>query len=95
MRNTIYYMDTISFKLQEDIVKTMDKLIKPLHFNNRTEFIREAIREMIWKVEAEITIKKLEKFKGAAKVHVTDAQFEKTRERVGREYAEKWGIKLD
>ncbi|MEK6864647.1 MAG: ribbon-helix-helix domain-containing protein [Nanoarchaeota archaeon] len=86
-------MDTISFKLQEDIVKTMDKLIKPLHFNNRTEFIREAIREMIWKVEAEITIKKLEKFKGAAKVHITDAQLEKTKERVGNQLMKEWGLK--
>jgi Arc/MetJ-type ribon-helix-helix transcriptional regulator len=85
-------MDTISFKLQEDIVKTMDKLIKPLHFNNRTEFIREAIREMIWKVEAEITIKKLEKYKGAAKVRTTDEQFEKGREEVGNRLMKEWGL---
>lgn len=85
-------METISFKLQEDIVKTMDKLIKPLHFNNRTEFIREAIREMIWKVEAEVTIKKLEKLKGAAKVHITEEQFEKGREEAGKRLMKEWGL---
>lgn len=85
-------MDTISFKLQEDIVKTMDKLIKPLHFNNRTEFIREAIREMIWKVEAEITIKKLEKYKGFSKTNTSDEQLEKTREKVGNRLMKEWGL---
>ena len=88
-------MDTISFKLQEDIVKTMDKLIKPLHFNNRTEFIREAIREMIWKIETEIMMHQLKKYKGAAKVHVTEEQYEKAREEVGREIAKEMRVKLD
>jgi len=53
---TLYYscnMETITFKLQEDILNKIDQLLKPLHFNNRTEFIREALREKINKIDKE------------------------------------------
>ena len=38
-------METITFKLQENILKKMDGILRPLNFNTRTEFIREAIRD--------------------------------------------------
>jgi len=40
-------------------------------------------------------IEQLRKFKGSAKFQTTDEQREKIREEVGREYAKKFGIKLD
>ncbi|MBW2995297.1 ribbon-helix-helix domain-containing protein [Candidatus Woesearchaeota archaeon] len=44
-------MEIVSFKVQGSILKRIDGLLRPLHFNNRTEFIREAIREKINKIE--------------------------------------------
>ena len=51
-------METVTFKLQEEIVNKIDKLLKPLNFNNRTEFIREAIRAKLNEAEKEEVIRK-------------------------------------
>ncbi len=88
-------METVTFKLQEEIIKKVDRLVEPLHYSNRTEFIREAIREKINKIENDAVLRELKKFQGAAKVHVSDARHEQIREEVAREYAKKFGVKLD
>ena len=46
-------METVTFKIQEDILKKIDSLLKPLHFSNRTEFLRECVREKISDVEGD------------------------------------------
>ena len=46
-------MESVTFKLQEDILKKIDNLLIPLNFNNRTEFIRDAIRDKLHKIELE------------------------------------------
>lgn len=88
-------METISFKLQENVLKKIDYLLKPLHFNNRTEFIREAVREKLNKIESEHFMRKIEPFKGSAKVHLNDEQLEKIRDDVAQRYARELGVKLD
>ena len=88
-------MNTISFKLQEVILNKMDSLLKPLHFNNRTEFIREAIREKLKKTEDDRFLKALKKFHGAAKTKTSYKEERRIREEVGKEIAKKFNIKLD
>ena len=96
---TMYYarntMEIVTFKLQEEILKKIDSLLKPLHFNNRTEFIREAVREKLKKIETEKFMKKLAKFKGSAKTHVSDERLHEIRDEVAKEYAKKFGVDLD
>ena len=82
MRN----METISFKLSEDIVKKINSVLKTLHFNNRTEFIREAIRDKLNTVETDPFLRALEQFKGSAKIKVTDEMLRKAREQVSKKY---------
>ncbi|MFA6888527.1 MAG: ribbon-helix-helix domain-containing protein [Candidatus Woesearchaeota archaeon] len=79
-------MNTITFKLSEDIVKKMDELLHPLHFNNRTEFIREAIRDKLNSVETDPFLRALQKFKGSAKIKVSDEMLRKAREAVSKKY---------
>ena len=90
-------METVSFKVQGEILKRIDSILKPLNFNNRTEFIREAIRTKLNQVEEEKDpfLKVLRKFQGSAKVKVSDKRHREIREQVGREIAQKFGIKLD
>jgi len=47
------------------------------------------------KLEDDPFLKALIKFKGSAKVKVSDEELEKIREEVGKEYAKKFNIKLD
>ncbi len=88
-------METVTFKLQERIIKKIDGIIRPLNFNNRTEFIREAIREKLISIERDLVIHELRKFKGTANVSVSDKRLHKIREEVANKYARKLGVKLD
>ena len=88
-------METISLKLQESVAREMDRLSKLFHYNTKTEFIREAIRDKMKALESELFAMKLKKFKGAAKVKVSDERLHELREEVAKEYAKKQGVKLD
>ncbi len=88
-------MDTITFKLQEDILKKIDSVLKPLNFSNRTEFIRECVREKLNSIEKDIVLRQLLAFKGAAKKSVSNEQLHTIREKVASEYAKKFGVKLN
>lgn len=88
-------METVTFKLQENILKRIDEMLESLNFNNRTEFIREAVREKLNKIENEKFMTKLAQFKGAAKVQVSDERLHEIREEVASEYAKKFGISLN
>lgn len=82
-------METVTFKLHENILKKLDKVLRPLNFSNRTEFIREAIRDKLNSIEEDPIIRELRKFKGAAKVHVSDKRLHEIREKVFQELDKK------
>lgn len=88
-------METITFKLQENVLKKIDGILRPLNFNTRTEFIREAIRDKLNKVETEKFMRKLVQHKGVAKVHVSDERLHEIRDEVAKEYARKFGVELN
>ena len=87
-------METITFKIQEDVVKKIDAVLKPLHFSNRTEFIRKSVREKLNAIEKDVVLQHLVSFKGAAKKKISDKGLHKIRYKVASEYAKKFGIKL-
>ena len=87
-------METVTFKLQEDVVKKIDAVLKPLHFSNRTEFIRESVREKLNSIEKDVVLQHLVAFKGAARKKISDKDLHKIRNKVSSEYAKKFGIKL-
>jgi len=88
-------METITFKIQEDVVKKIDAVLKPLHFSNRTEFIRESVREKLNSIEKDFVLQQLVEFKGAAKKKVSDKELHRIRGKVVSEYAKKFGVKLN
>ncbi len=88
-------METITFKIQGDVVKRIDAILKPMHFNNRTEFIRESIREKLNNIEKDIVLEHLLAFKGASKTRVNDKELHKIREMVAKGYAKRFGVKLN
>ena len=88
-------METVTFKLQENVVKKIDAILKPLHFSNRTEFIRDSIREKLNSIEKDVVLQHLVIFKGAAKKKISDKELHKIRDKVAGEYAKKFGIKLN
>ncbi len=88
-------METVTFKLQEDVIKKIDTVLKPLHFSNRTEFIRESIREKLNSIEKDFVLQHLVEFKGATKKKISDKELHNIRDKVASEYAKKFGINLN
>jgi len=86
-------METITFKLQEEIARKIDKILRKLNFNNRTEFIREAIREKLNETEKEEAIHRLVAFKGSLKGKSKMSDKEASR-LASLETAKKFGINL-
>jgi Arc/MetJ-type ribon-helix-helix transcriptional regulator len=82
-------METISFKLDENMSKKVSEIMKEFNFSTKTEFIREAIRKSISNYEMEQKRKqqweKLLSMKGAWKgktKNLNDEEFRKMREKV-------------
>ena len=88
-------METVTFKLQENVLKKIDEILKPLHFNNRTEFIREAVREKLNQIETEKFMKRLAQHKGAAKVKISNEKLGEIKENIAKKYAQQFGISLE
>ena len=87
-------METVTFKLHEDIIKKIDKNLRDLNFSNRTEFIRDAIRDKLNQAEKEEAIRKLASLKGSlkGKTKISDKEASK---RASKMIAAKFGLKLD
>jgi len=88
-------METVSFKLQKDILSKIDGVLEPLNFSNRTEFIRESVREKLNSIEKDLILLELKKFKGSAKTSVSDVALHKIREDIAKRYAKDLGVNLD
>ncbi|MBI4454053.1 hypothetical protein HY636_05410 [Candidatus Woesearchaeota archaeon] len=87
-------METISLKMEETLLKDIDGTIKKHRYSTRTEFIRDAIRGKLTKLEKEEAIKRLTAMKGIlkGKGKLSD---EEAGELAVRNVAKKFGIKLD
>lgn len=87
-------MQTITFKIQESILKRIDDSLAGFNFSTRTEFIRDAIRDKLEEIDTEIFMRQLAKYKGAAKTNTSDEELEKIREQAWKEFAKKRGLKF-
>lgn len=87
-------MEAITLKLDNGLLKAMDKNLKKNLYSTRTEFIRDAIRHKLTEQKKQEALRKLATLKGSlkGKARMSD---EKARELAARETARKFGIKLD
>ena len=60
-------METISLKVDENMLKKMDKLVADHNFGTRTEFVREAIRKNMDELSRDDLLKEFLKLKGVMK----------------------------
>ena len=87
-------MQTITFKLNNEILKKIDNSLTTFNFSTRTEFIRDAIRSKLTALEKEEAIKKLAAFKGSLKGK-SKLSDEEAREKAAKKIAARFGVKLD
>ncbi|MBN1792890.1 hypothetical protein JW826_04380 [Candidatus Woesearchaeota archaeon] len=91
-------MESVTIKMDELFAREMEAAMKP-NYSTKTEFIREAIRDKIKKINLEKIRPELLKNLGAARKkgqpQTTPEDERRIREEVGREYAKRFGIELD
>ena len=71
--------EMITVKLEKSFLKKIDNVVEKEGYQNRTEFIRSDLRE---KVDYELLKRKypdIAQLKGASKKKVTDAEYERAR----------------
>ena len=89
-------METVTLKMEKEMLEEIDSKLKENRYSTRTEFIRDAVRHKLSQMEKEQAIKKLEQYKGFLKGKArTDISDEEAREQAAREIAKKFGIELD
>jgi len=74
-------METISVRLDENMMKTLESLMKRHHFATTTEFVRDAIRSKIKELEREEIMRNIDRLAGSSKRKTTDEQLHKAGEK--------------
>jgi len=70
----------ITVKLEDTFLDDIDSIVKKEGYQNRTEFIRAALRERIEKIKLKKVMIELSKFRGKAPRKTTDDERERIRE---------------
>jgi len=79
----------ITVKLDNVFLGDIDTIVKKEGYQNRTEFIRNALREKIEEIKLRKAMMNIAHLKGAAKKKTTDAEYEKIRIRAFEEISKK------
>ncbi|MCX6804001.1 MAG: ribbon-helix-helix domain-containing protein [Candidatus Diapherotrites archaeon] len=86
----------INLRLEDKLLKELDKFVKETTFSNRSEAIKAAIRKYIQDHENKQLIKELRRGLGAGKrlgiKEPTEEEFEKIKENVGKEIQKEMGL---
>ncbi len=77
--------DMITVKLEDSFLKEIDSIVQVQGYQNRTEFIRNALREKVEQAKLNEAMMQLAHLKGASKKKTTDEQLEKIRMKVFEE----------
>lgn len=72
--------ELVTFKMEQDFLNDVDQTSQSAGFQNRTEFIRAALREKIEEVKLKQAMIALSKMRGKAPRKTTDEEREKIRE---------------
>jgi len=81
--------ELVTFKMEHDFLEEVDKTAKSAGFQNRTEFIRNALREKVEEVKLKQAMMTLSKLRGKAPRKTTDEERAKIREKVFQEFEKK------
>ena len=88
-QNQITEKITIQELKEHDFLKEVDKTVKSSGFQNRTEFIRNALREKVEEVKLKQAMIALSKLKGKSSKKTTDEELERIREKAFEEIDKK------
>jgi len=74
--------EMITLKLEDKFLKAVDDVVEKEGYQNRTEFIRNALREKLDEIKMKKAMLELARLKGAARKKISAEQYEKARARL-------------
>ncbi|MGV8171160.1 MAG: ribbon-helix-helix domain-containing protein [Candidatus Woesearchaeota archaeon] len=79
--------EMITLKLDDKFLSEIDSIVSTKGYQNRTEFIRNALREKIDEVKLKEAMLEIGRLRGASKrkEKITDEDLERTREEISKE----------
>ena len=80
----------ITLKLDSAFLKDIDNVVKTQNYHNRTEFIRNVLREGVENAKFEEFKAQTYALKGAAKRKTSEEEYEAIREKVAQEFGRKF-----
>tara|TARA_Y100000310_G_C20452054_1_gene701242 strand:- start:573 stop:833 length:261 start_codon:yes stop_codon:yes gene_type:complete len=81
--------ELVTFKMEHDFLKDVDDTVKSAGFQNRTEFIRNALREKVEELKLKQAMMTLSKLRGKSPRKTTDEERARIREKVFQEFEKK------
>lgn len=81
--------EMITVKLEDTFLEDIDSIVKKEGYQNRTEFIRAALRERIEKIKLKDAMMSLAHLRGAAKKKTSEKEYEDIRKRAFEEISKK------
>ncbi|MFH0875329.1 MAG: ribbon-helix-helix domain-containing protein [archaeon] len=81
--------ELVTFKMEQDFLEDVDNTAKKAGFQNRTEFIRSALREKVEEVKLRQAMIDLSKLRGKAPKKTSDDERDRIREKVFDEFEKK------
>ena len=72
--------EMITVKLEDRFLKDIDSIVEVSGYQNRTEFIRNALREKVEEIKLKEAMMEIAHLKGASKKKTSDEALEKIRE---------------
>ena len=81
--------EMITLKLDDTFLKEIDSVVEKQGYHNRTEFIRNALREKMEETKLKEAMMEIAHLKGDSKKKTSDEQLEKVRKRVFEELDKK------
>lgn len=81
--------EMITLKLEDIFLNDLDSIVKNEGYQNRTEFIRNALREKIEEIKLKKAMMELAHLKGSVKNKMSEETYEKMRSRAFEELSKK------
>lgn len=82
--------EMITLKLDDKFLKEVDNVVEKEGYQNRTEFIRNALREKVEESKLRETMRSIAHLKGAAKKKTSDEEYELNRLKAFEELSRKF-----
>lgn len=81
--------DMITLKLERNFLRDIDATVKKQNYQNRTEFIRNALRDKIEQAKTRDAIDEIIKLKGKSNKKTSEKELKELREKAFRELEKK------